>query len=166
MEKATLPGRLKYIKGDATNPEGGSLRFILQINNDAGGYGAGFSGAISKRWPQVEKEYRRLYRSTANPTSMIMPLGKIQPVTVQSDTVVINMIAQRGFKNDSEVPPIRLEALETCLNQVGEMAQKDGASIHAPRIGCGLAGGKWESIEPLLKKHIISRGINVTIYDI
>lgn len=37
--------------------------------------------------------------------------------------------------------------------------------IHMPRIGCGLAGGKWEMIEPLIQKNIISSGIVVWVYD-
>jgi hypothetical protein len=35
-----------------------------------------------------------------------------------------------------------------------------------PRIGCGLAGGKWETIEPILIKKLIEKGIKVTVYDL
>lgn len=166
LGKATMPGRIKYIKGDATMPESGGLRFVLQVNNDEGKYGAGFSGAVSRRWPQVEKEYRNFYRMSANPTTLRMPLGKIQTVPVQSDITVINMIAQRGIANNKESSPIRYDALEDCIKQVGELAQRDGASIHAPRIGCGLAGGTWEEIEPMIIKHFVARGANVIIYDL
>lgn len=34
-----------------------------------------------------------------------------------------------------------------------------------PRIGCGLAGGKWEKIEPLINKNLIEKGIDVFVYD-
>jgi O-acetyl-ADP-ribose deacetylase (regulator of RNase III) len=40
-----------------------------------------------------------------------------------------------------------------------------GASVHMPRIGCGLAGGKWERIEPLITHRLTERGITVTVYD-
>lgn len=166
LSKATMPGRLKYIKGDATLPEAGGLRFVLQVNNDEGKYGAGFSGAVSKRWPQVEKEYRKWYRMTANPSTEKMPLGKIQLVPVQSDISVINMVAQNGVVSKTNKKPIRYESLEECLKEIGELAQRDGASVHAPRIGCGLAGGSWEKVEPMLEKYMLSRGVNVTIYDL
>ncbi len=34
-----------------------------------------------------------------------------------------------------------------------------------PRIGCGLAGGKWEVIEPLIDKTLIKNHIITTVYD-
>jgi hypothetical protein len=34
-----------------------------------------------------------------------------------------------------------------------------------PRIGCGLAGGRWEQIEPLIHRNLTARGIAVTVYD-
>jgi hypothetical protein len=37
--------------------------------------------------------------------------------------------------------------------------------VHLPRIGAGLARGTWEDIEPLLRTHLTSDGIAVTVYD-
>lgn len=34
-----------------------------------------------------------------------------------------------------------------------------------PRIGCGLAGGTWDKIEPLIKDAITSIEIPVIVYD-
>jgi hypothetical protein len=34
-----------------------------------------------------------------------------------------------------------------------------------PQIGCGLAGGRREEIEPILVDELISEGVEVTIYD-
>jgi hypothetical protein len=34
-----------------------------------------------------------------------------------------------------------------------------------PRIGCGLAGGKWERIEPLVVSALSAKGVAVTVYD-
>ena len=39
------------------------------------------------------------------------------------------------------------------------------ASVHMPRIGCGLAGGKWEAIEPIITDELTSQGIEVSVYD-
>jgi ATP-dependent helicase HepA len=47
-------------------------------------------------------------------------------------------------------PPIRYEAVEECLAKVAETAREVKASVHMPRIGCGLAGGEWSRIEPLI----------------
>ena len=34
-----------------------------------------------------------------------------------------------------------------------------------PRIGCGLAGGKWTEVEPLIEVHLVSADVPVTVYD-
>jgi hypothetical protein len=34
-----------------------------------------------------------------------------------------------------------------------------------PRIGCGLAGGRWERIEPLLEATLVAAGVPATVYD-
>jgi hypothetical protein len=31
-----------------------------------------------------------------------------------------------------------------------------------PRIGCGLAGGKWEQMEPIITRSLVDCGIEVT----
>jgi hypothetical protein len=37
--------------------------------------------------------------------------------------------------------------------------------VHLPRIGCGLAGGKWEKVEPLIEKTFLTQEIPVFVYD-
>ena len=50
---------LTYIKGDLLNDAPClKRRIIVQCNNDIGAYGAGVSGAISKKYPKVEEEYK------------------------------------------------------------------------------------------------------------
>jgi O-acetyl-ADP-ribose deacetylase (regulator of RNase III) len=49
-------------------------------------------------------------------------------------------------------PPVRYEAIAKGLQPVAEFAQQHGASVHMPHIGCGLAGGKWEEIEPIIER--------------
>jgi hypothetical protein len=34
-----------------------------------------------------------------------------------------------------------------------------------PRIGCGLAGGDWSRIEPLIEESLVRRGLPVSVYD-
>lgn len=75
------------------------------------------------------------------------------------------MVAQHGMKTGSSGPPIRYDAVEQCLRTVGDDALRLGASLHMPRIGCGLAGGKWERIEPIIIDTLSERDIPVTVYD-
>jgi hypothetical protein len=34
-----------------------------------------------------------------------------------------------------------------------------------PRIGCGLAGGEWAHVEPLILETLCAANIVVTVYD-
>lgn len=156
-----IPGKLKYVTGDATIPITGNNNFIIHVQNDVGAWGAGFSGAVGKRWPAAENAYRLWYRQKNN-----FKLGEIQVVNVQSNISVINMIAQKGLRSVDNPKPIDYDALRTCLDKVGELVSDDKGSIHAPRFGAGLAGGDWEVIEEMIQELLIKRGINVTIYDL
>lgn len=53
------------------------------------------------------------------------------------------MIGQHGIYKDSKgLPPIRYDAVRQCLKEVALFAIDHKASVHMPRIGCGLAG--WQ----------------------
>lgn len=34
-----------------------------------------------------------------------------------------------------------------------------------PRIGCGLAGGRWEEIGPIVEETLCEESVSVTVYD-
>lgn len=156
-----MKGTLRFKTGDATTPVSAGHRMIIHVCNDIGKFGAGFSGAISRRWGKVRNEYYRWYK-----TQHQFRLGNIQEVNVQSDTTIINMIAQKGVKKKTNKKDLMdYEALEECLNKVAKLAKEYGSSIHMPRIGCGLCGSSWNKIEPLINKILIEDGLNVTVYD-
>src|SRR4051812_18111794 len=92
-------------------------------------------------------------------------LGVTQLIQVQDDIWVANMVAQRGIRTGSSGPPIRYDAVERCLTAVADQATSLSASVHMPRIGLGLAGGRWDRIEPLIVAALCTRDIAVTIYD-
>lgn len=75
------------------------------------------------------------------------------------------MIGQRGIKTGSSGPPVRYEAIAAGLAKVAEKARELNASVHMPRIGCGLAGGDWSKVEPLIEQTLVSTGVAVTVYD-
>lgn len=93
-------------------------------------------------------------------------LGVTQLVRVASDTWVANMIGQHGIKTTQAGPPVRYAAIEQALRGVADHAVPCGASVLMPRVGCGLAGGSWDRIEPIRVRTLIERGVPTTIYDL
>ncbi|GAA3594302.1 macro domain-containing protein [Flavivirga amylovorans] len=117
--------------------------------------------AISKRWSMPESSYRAWHKSQNN-----FELGKVQFVKVENDLWIANVIGQHKIRKDEQGnPPIRYEAIEKGMQGVLIKAKELNASVHMPRIGCGLAGGKWERIEPILQDCLIKNEIKTIVYD-
>ena len=149
---------INYIKGDATRPVGNGQKIICHICNDIGAWGAGFVLALSKRWSAPEDSYRR---------NKALQLGMVEIVPVEDDISVANMVAQHGVTrmgfDDADEPPIRYGALRACLAEVNDIAYKTGATLHMPRIGCGLAGGEWSVVEKIIMDVM---SVDVYVYDL
>lgn len=92
-------------------------------------------------------------------------LGAVQFVPVAPDVRVANMIGQHDIrrKGDDGAPPVRYDAIESALQKLGDRALEWGASVQMPRIGCGLAGGTWDQIEPLILRQLCARGVEVAV---
>ena len=167
---------LQYVKGDATAPVGNGPKIITHCCNDLGRWGAGFVLALSKRWPQARDHYLSWYRG--NPLLLThevpgvevtghMGLGESQLIKLAPDLWVVNIIGQHGTGSGSGGrPPIRYDAIKKGFQATARWASILGATVHMPRMGAGLAGGSWPSIETFVKNELVNRGVEVTVYDL
>ncbi|MGB1251463.1 MAG: macro domain-containing protein [Candidatus Promineifilaceae bacterium] len=153
---------IHFLRGDATLPQCKGNKIIAHVCNNLGGWGKGFVLAVSKRWPEPEKQYRHWHR---NRSKNDFGLGAVQIVEVEKYIWIANMIGQRGTKTGSKGPPVRYDAIRQCLHLVGQAAAEKNASVHMSRIGCGLAGGKWNRIEPIIRSTLCASNIDVYVYD-
>jgi O-acetyl-ADP-ribose deacetylase (regulator of RNase III) len=154
--------RITYRNGDATAPIASGQKIICHVCNDVGGWGKGFVLAISRRWPEPEAQYRAWYEQGE---SAGFRLGAIQLVNVESALAVANMVAQRGVRPSGGAPPIRYDALRECLTALADRAAALLASVHMPRIGCGLAGGSWPEVEVIINETLLVAAVPVHVYD-
>lgn len=151
---------INFLKGDATEPVS-KPALIVHVCNNVGGWGAGFVVAISKKWKKPEMIYRNLFQREEN-----IQLGEIQFVMVESDIHVCNMIAQDGlFKKGDAIGKVYInyDALKSTLSKAATYATEKELSIHMPRIGCGLAGGKWDIVGDIVSKEL--KNLDVYVYD-
>lgn len=147
--------KIKYLKGDATQPQGEGNKMIAHICNNEGKWGAGFVLALSKKWSGPEKLYRSI------PVNKL-ELGTVRYIVVEDNIAVANMVAQDGTKPKNGLSPIRYDALETALKNVSEFCRDLGYSLHMPKIGAGLAGGDWTVIEKIIEDNV---QVPVTVYE-
>jgi len=162
---------IRFVLGDATIPEEtGGPRLIVHVCNNCGLWGAGFTRALSDRWSLPE----RIFRERTELARGSPPLGSVQVARIDWDETerqhmlaVVNMIAQDGVRSAARPSPINYEALGMCLASVRALAllTTPAASVHMPRIGCGLAGGKWGPVFRIIKGALVDPGIDVVVYD-
>jgi O-acetyl-ADP-ribose deacetylase (regulator of RNase III) len=81
---------------------------------------------------------------------------------VEPGLSVLNMVAQHGLAFSRGLPPIRYDALALCLRHADSFAKRAGASLHMPRIGCGLGGGSWKIVGGLVERLTT---VDVVVYD-
>lgn len=150
---------ITYLVGDATRPVA-TPALIMHVCNDIGGWGRGFVLALSARWPEPEAAFRARARRW---------LGDVQTRQVAghagqaNEIIVANMVAQHGISvSPIGQPPIRYDALSRCLIEIDR--SRPELSVHAPRLGCGLAGGEWVIVEALINRYLPTR--EVYIYDL
>jgi O-acetyl-ADP-ribose deacetylase (regulator of RNase III) len=154
--------KITYIKGDATQPRGDGMKLIAHVVNDrTSRWGGGFAFVIRNTWPFVQEEFKQW--AGEDPSRLRLGNTHLTPVT--EDISILNMICQHGY-GPSPKPRIRYGSLESCLDQLADIADNRGASIHMPRIGCGQAGGSWAIVSEMIEWIVCRRSLKVTIYDL
>lgn len=156
--------KIKYVTGDATDPQADGFKVIVHVCNNINAWGAGFVLSLSKKWKEPEMAYHQMKDRV---------LGTIDLVLVEDDIAVCNMIGQEGTIRRnviSNLPPVRYVAIEKGLQELANINNfrhpNDKLSVHMPRIGSGLAGGNWNIIETIIEETLIKAGMSVTVYDL
>lgn len=142
---------LKVVTGDIVTE---AYPIFCHQVNCRGVMGAGLAKQIRSEYPEVYHEYKYVC-SNGNAV-----LGKIQPVETSDDRICINMYAQYSYGRDRQYT--NYDAFKKCLDavkafvsspQIGlKMSYFEKKEVAFPMyIGCGLAGGDWNKIRPMLE---------------
>ncbi len=140
-------GKLKYIKGTASEPKSGDNRVIINIVDKSGEWEEDLSKKLSTKWPKVKETYRGWFRGQVK-----FNLGEIQTIQTQSDTVIINCLA----KTDNIVD---LVALSKCLNSIGKEVELTRSNLHMDKID-----NDWDKIIEIITKTILAKGLSLNVY--
>jgi O-acetyl-ADP-ribose deacetylase (regulator of RNase III) len=135
---------IRYLKGDATQPNQSTKQAIIHVCNNVGAWGGGFTGALDEFSAKPYLAFNELFENGKRPE-----LGFVQFVTLSLDLIVCNIIGQNGIVGRNNPTPIRYDALRQGLITVAQTLPTT-TTIHGPRLGAGLAQGKWSIIEPII----------------
>lgn len=162
---------ITYHVGDATEPELDGCLVIAHVLSDTGAYGAGFAATVARRYPRARDQFQAWHRGDAEAFRRAFRLGATQWVGVGrdlgrrfgwSDRWVVNMVAQHGLRSATNPRPLDLDALHACLSSLAYGLTDE--QVVMPRIGCGLAGGTWDEVEPIIAEVLV--GADVHVYDL
>ena len=120
--------------------------FCHQVNCK-GKMGAGLARQIREKYPEVYKDYKEYCEQG------LAKLGDILPIPTNDGRICINMFAQYGYGRDSLKTDYN--AFSKCLMDLRRRCNNARADVTIAfpyRIGCGLAGGDWDIILPLLEQ--------------
>lgn len=154
----------KIIKGDIFDhldryifgKNNGCSIIVPHVCNNVNSFGAGFAGALAKRYPIIKENYHLLGSNFLKSN-----IGYTQYITTLEDTeykhklIFANMIAQNGTISNKNPRPLNYLALVKCMVSVSNYIQKNfdqeyPVQIHCPKFGCGLAGGNWNFVKDLI----------------
>lgn len=166
---------IQYLVGDATDPVGDGHKIIVHCCNNVGAWGAGFVMALSAKWTKPEEYYRWWHRvDDENSNYKPFELGRVQYVLVEQNWTadswpeniwVANLIGQNGVRHFKNPRPVDYDAIAIGLVDVSANAMDAQASVHMPRIGCGLAGGEWDKVELVIEQSM-HPDLDIYVYDL
>jgi O-acetyl-ADP-ribose deacetylase (regulator of RNase III) len=171
--------KIIYRHADATQaPE----RLLLHGANSRGVMRSGIADTIRSKWPTTYMIYHKVWQYVVGEGGEHLPLGEViwtverrdgsndSPIYhwrfhTQPDTIIIaNCITQKDYGRDSRRVYVDYEAVALCFAKVNALAIIHNIPVIAmPRVGCGLAHGSWERVEPLIREFITVP--DVVIYD-
>lgn len=135
---------MKYQEGNLIElAKNGKFDVIVHGCNCFCTMGAGIAKSLRDEWPDVYKADLLTVKGE------ISKLGTISTALIKLPSginfAVINAYTQFTFW---EKNPIHYESLFKCFQKIKEFFS--GSRIAYPLIGCGLAGGNWNVVEPLI----------------
>lgn len=140
---------IEYRRGNILD-EGTGI--ICQQVNCQGVMGAGLAKQIRDKYPEVYNVYKEyIFKRKVNCLDGVKLLGSVNPVYINKNLIIANIFAQWDYgtnriQTDYESLKEGLEYIEKTVAPVYNLP------VYIPYgIGCGLAGGDWETVEFIIK---------------
>lgn len=148
---------IKFVSGNIlTFPERDEDTIICHQVNCKGVMGAGLAKQIRDKWPDVYDRYRLMVETCGE-----FMLGSFHEVKVGPHLYVANLYGQEEYGRDKRYT--NYAALTAALFK--GMKENPNATFRIPYgLGCGLAGGNWETVLNIIKEISDTWNVNVEIW--
>ena len=148
---------IHYVQGNLFGVKDG---VIAHGCNSLGAFGSGVAGQIQRIYPKVAQKYRMKHAIDG------WVLGDCQAVRVSDSLVIINMCTQFDCDRDKNVVYANYGAIQITVGKVLKYCSlHDNQNLSMPKIGSGLGGGDWPTIEKIILEEMEAYAkVKVTIY--
>jgi hypothetical protein len=147
----------------------GATVIVPHVCNNVNAFGAGFAGQVAEKFPIVKVNFH-LLGSKARLGHTQFVNTHIEPNYKHAITFA-NMIAQNKTIGPKNPRPLNYGSLVTCMYEIKSYIhsfkknnEDQKIEIHAPKFGCGLAGGQWDFVSELIND--IWNDVPVFIYQL
>jgi hypothetical protein len=146
-----------YIEDRIKSGNNGCSVIVPHVCNDIDVFGGGFTGGIVQHYPLVKENYHLLGKTfLRNNPGYVQYIKVLENKSYEHQLIFANMIAQNGTISPSNQRPLNYYSLCKSMSDVvsfikNKFRNDQSVEIHAPKFGCGLAGGNWNFIQELIK---------------
>jgi O-acetyl-ADP-ribose deacetylase (regulator of RNase III) len=124
--------------------------------NTKGSMGKGVALALVNKYPEIKDPYVKVCKTYGS-----LLLGSTQFTPVHDGKIIANIFGQNEY--GGKKINTKYDALRAGLFLVCDKAKTEGLSVALPYgIGCGLAGGDWGIVLPMIEK--AAETCNITLY--
>lgn len=141
---------IEYIEGDIFDSP---AQVIVNTVNTVGVMGKGIALSFKQRYPDMFEKYRTACEKHQ------LTIGKLM-LFYEPDHWLLLFPTKENWRN-----PSKLDYIEKGLMKfVNTYAEKNISSIAFPKLGCGNGELDWNTVQPLMEKHLKPLPIDVYIY--
>lgn len=116
--------------------------------------GAGIAKAIKEKFPEAYEV------DLATQPGEHGKLGTISR-TKNTSPIIVNCYTQ--YRYGKGKTHCDYEALRSCMKEIKTLFH--GKKIGLPRIGCGLAGGEWEIVRPIIAEELSGEDVTIVVFE-
>lgn len=124
------------------------------------GHNQGLALALRENWPAMYKDFRHFCQTT-HPKA-----GSVWAWAGADGRRVVSLFTQEAAYDHGAKPGrASAEHLNHALKALRRWVESEGvASLALPRLATGVGGMDWETVRPLIEKHLGDVGVPVYVY--
>ena len=157
----TYAASWKEVYGDILTPVGyGTGVVVCHQVNCKGVMGAGLAKQIRQKFPRVYEDY--LEKCATTPSDRLLGSVQFCFAPCSAGYVIANVFAQNGYGYGRCFTDY--DALAKALTRVAQMFPD--STIRLPyHMGCGLAGGDWDTVSKISQDTLVGKVRQVEIWN-